>query len=163
MGYRARVLDAELATVMRSAGAVLIEGPKACGKTATATQVAKTVVRLDTDVAAQAAIAIDPALLLDGPAPILLDEWQVAPAIWNAVRRAVDDRTERGQFARPLRRVTTSPQPRTVATPNTSGLDHTAGVVGAATSILRDRSPTALLLDPCPSSPNDPRRSAWLR
>jgi predicted AAA+ superfamily ATPase len=98
VGYRVRVLDAELATVMRSAGAVLIEGPKACGKTVTATQVAKTVVRLDTDVAAQAAIAIDPALLLDGPAPILLDEWQVAPAIWNAVRRAVDDRTERGQF-----------------------------------------------------------------
>ena len=45
----------------------------------------------------------------------------------------------------------------------TSGLDHTAGVVGAATSVLRDRSTTALLLDPCPSSPNDLRRSAWLR
>lgn len=98
MVYRPRVADDELATIMRSAGAVLIEGPKACGKTATAARVAKTIVRLDTDPAARAAADVDPRLLLDGPGPVLLDEWQVAPQLWNAVRRAVDDRSERGQF-----------------------------------------------------------------
>jgi predicted AAA+ superfamily ATPase len=55
-------------------------------------------VLLDVDVNAQQAVAVDPALVLDGPAPRLLDEWQVEPAIWNHVRRAVDDRSAPGQF-----------------------------------------------------------------
>ncbi len=76
----------------------MIEGPKACGKTATARQLAASEVLLDVDENARRAIAIDPALVLDGPVPRLLDEWQIEPSIWNHVRRAIDDRSEPGQF-----------------------------------------------------------------
>ena len=55
-------------------------------------------VLLDVDANARAAIAIDPALVLDGPTPRLLDEWQVEPTIWNHVRRVIDDRSDPGQF-----------------------------------------------------------------
>lgn len=81
-----------------SAGAVLIEGPKACGKTETARQLAASEVLLDIDQNARAAVALNPALVLDGETPRLIDEWQVEPAIWNQIRRAVDDRGEPGQF-----------------------------------------------------------------
>lgn len=76
----------------------MIEGPKACGKTATARQIAASEVLLDVDANARQAIAVDPALVLDGPTPRLLDEWQIEPAIWNHVRRAIDDRLDAGQF-----------------------------------------------------------------
>jgi uncharacterized protein len=76
----------------------VVEGAKACGKTATARQVAASEVLLDVDANARAAIAVDPSLVLDGPPPRLLDEWQVEPAIWNHVRRAIDDRSDPGQF-----------------------------------------------------------------
>jgi uncharacterized protein len=79
-------------------GAVVIEGPKACGKTATARQIAASEVLLDVDSNARQAIGVDAALVLDGPTPRLLDEWQVEPAIWNHVRRAIDDRSQPGQF-----------------------------------------------------------------
>jgi len=79
-------------------GAVVIEGPGACGKTATARQIAASEVLLDVDANARQAIAVDPALVLDGPTPRLIDEWQIEPAIWNHVRRAIDDRSDRGQF-----------------------------------------------------------------
>ena len=92
------MIDGELAQSLQSIGAVVIEGPKACGKTETARQVAKSEVRLDVDQMARQAIAIDPSLVLDGPTPRLIDEWQIAPEIWNHVRRAVDDRGQRGQF-----------------------------------------------------------------
>ena len=98
MAYRARVIDRELAQSLQSIGAVVIEGPKACGKTETARQVAKSEVRLDVDQTARQAIAIDPSLVLDGPTPRLIDEWQMAPEVWNHVRRAVDDRGQRRQF-----------------------------------------------------------------
>jgi predicted AAA+ superfamily ATPase len=98
MRYRPRVADAELADRLRSAGAVVVEGPKACGKTATARQAAASEVLLDVDENARAAVGVDPALVLDGPAPRLIDEWQVEPRIWNHVRRAVDDRVRPGQF-----------------------------------------------------------------
>jgi predicted AAA+ superfamily ATPase len=98
VAYRARVIDAELAQSLQSIGAVVIEGPKACGKTETARQAAKSEVRLDVDQTARQAIAIDPALVLDGPTPRLIDEWQMEPDIWNHVRRAVDDRGQPGQF-----------------------------------------------------------------
>jgi predicted AAA+ superfamily ATPase len=77
---------------------VVIEGPKACGKTETARQQAASSVLLDVDDNARRAAAVDPALVLDGPAPRLLDEWQVEPALWNHVRRAVDERSTPGQF-----------------------------------------------------------------
>ncbi len=98
MAYLARVIDAELAQSLQSIGAVVIEGPKACGKTETARQAARSEVRLDVDQTARQAIAIDPALVLDGPTPRLIDEWQMEPDIWNHVRRAVDDRGQPGQF-----------------------------------------------------------------
>lgn len=98
MAYRKRVVDAELAARLSSIGAVVIEGPKACGKTATARQVAASEVLLDVDANARRAITVDPALVLDGPVPRLIDEWQVEPEIWNHIRRAVDDRRAPGQF-----------------------------------------------------------------
>ena len=79
-------------------GAVVIEGPKACGKTATARQIAASEVLLDVDANARQAVAVDPTLVLEGATPRLLDEWQVEPDIWNHVRRAVDDRSDPGQF-----------------------------------------------------------------
>jgi len=76
----------------------VVEGPKACGKTATARQIAASEVLLDVDANARQAVAVDPALVLDGPTPRLIDEWQVEPTIWNHVRRTIDDRAEPGQF-----------------------------------------------------------------
>lgn len=99
VSYRPRTVDAELDRRLSSAGAVLIEGPKACGKTATATQRARSVVRLDVDASARTAADVAPSILLDREPPVLFDEWQIAPALWNLVRRAVDDRAPaRGQF-----------------------------------------------------------------
>lgn len=96
--YLPRVVDDELRQRLASAGAVLIEGPKACGKTETAQQMANSSVRLDVDAAARQAVAIEPSIVLDGAIPRLIDEWQVEPVIWNHVRRAVDDRRAPGQF-----------------------------------------------------------------
>lgn len=98
MSYRARVVDSELAASLASAGAVLIEGPKASGKTETARQAAQSEVLLDVDLRARQAARIDPSLVLDGDAPRLIDEWQREPAIWDHVRRAVDSRGATGQF-----------------------------------------------------------------
>jgi len=99
MVYRSRVLDAELESRLRSAGAVLVEGPKACGKTETARRHAASEVLLDVDANARAALDVDPMIVLDGPTPRLVDEWQLAPdVIWNQVRRLVDERTSPGQF-----------------------------------------------------------------
>lgn len=80
------------------AGAVLIEGPKATGKTETATRQAGSVVRLDVDQQARQAARVDPRLLLEGARPRLLDKWQLFPELWDHVRRAVDDAEDPGQF-----------------------------------------------------------------
>lgn len=98
MSYLPRVVDDELRRRLDAAGAVVIEGPKACGKTETAKRLAGSVVLLDVDAQALAAARVDPSLVLDGPIPRLLDEWQVEPGIWNHVRRAVDERQAAGQF-----------------------------------------------------------------
>ena len=79
-------------------GAVVIEGPKACGKTETARQHARSEVLLDVDKSARQAIQIDPRLVLAGDVPRLVDEWQLEPSIWNHIRRAVDNRRAPGQF-----------------------------------------------------------------
>lgn len=97
MDYRARVVDHSLARLLEATGAVVIEGPRACGKTETARQQAASEVRVDTPDARQA-FAASPSLLLDGTPPRLLDEWQVEPDLWNYVRHAVDDRQAVGQF-----------------------------------------------------------------
>ncbi len=91
-------MDRELGARLSAVGAVVIEGPRACGKTATARQVAASEVLLDVDAQARQAIAIDPALVLEGATPRLIDEWQIEPTIWNHVRRAIDDRSDPGQF-----------------------------------------------------------------
>jgi uncharacterized protein len=98
ISYQARIVDRELAARLSAVGAVVVEGPRACGKTATARQIAASEVLLDVDANARQAIAVDPALVLDGPTPRLLDEWQIEPTIWNHVRRAIDDRPDPGQF-----------------------------------------------------------------
>ena len=98
VAYLPRIVDAELAARLGATGAVVIEGPKACGKTATARQVAASEVLLDVDANARQAVAVDPALVLEGATPRLIDEWQLEPELWNHVRRTVDDRGRPGQF-----------------------------------------------------------------
>jgi predicted AAA+ superfamily ATPase len=94
--YARRIVDRELQELLAAQGAVLIEGPKACGKTETARQLAASEVLLDLDENARQAAALDPALVLDGDMPRLIDEWQLEPTIWNHVRRRVDQ--EHGKY-----------------------------------------------------------------
>ena len=96
--YLPRVADHELSDKLRRAAAVLIEGPKACGKTWTARRMAKSQVLLDVDEAARRSVVLDPQIVLQGDAPRLLDEWQVAPEIWNHVRHASDLHSGVGRF-----------------------------------------------------------------
>lgn len=96
--YQPRLADTELALSLAATGAVVLEGPRACGKTATARQQAASEVLLDVDTAARETVRVDPSLILEGPVPRLIDEWQLEPAIWNHIRRAVDDRRTPGQF-----------------------------------------------------------------
>lgn len=95
--YERRILDDELDELLAGLPALSIEGPKAVGKTATASQRASTFHRLDD--AAQRAIAVaDPTRLVQGAPPILIDEWQRVPESWDLVRRAVDDGASAGRF-----------------------------------------------------------------
>ncbi len=99
--YLPRIADRMLSETLEYAGAVLIEGPKWCGKTRTAEERAKSVLKMqDPDLGASYLRAADtqPSLLLRGETPRLLDEWQTAPVLWDAVRFAVDQRGEPGQF-----------------------------------------------------------------
>lgn len=98
MVYVPRVVDAELSELLSAVGAVVLEGPRAVGKTATARQQAVSEVLLDVDLNAQQLAAVDPVLLLPGAVPRLLDEWQIEPRLWNQVRREVDARGDPGQF-----------------------------------------------------------------
>jgi hypothetical protein len=83
---------------MSAAGTKTSSVTHACGKAATAETTVASEVRLDIDEQARRAAKIEPALVLDGVAPRLIDEWQVVPAMWNHVRRAVDVRRRPGQF-----------------------------------------------------------------
>jgi uncharacterized protein len=89
--YVPRVADQQLRELLAESGAVLLQGPKACGKTETAMQVAASHVRLDVDGDAARLAEIDPGLVLRGDRPRLVDEWQLRPHLWDHVRRAVDD------------------------------------------------------------------------
>ncbi len=96
-----RLCDADLQTAMQSSGAVLIEGAKWCGKTSTAIQASQSVLFMqDPDKTASYLALADtkPSLLLKGKTPRLIDEWQMAPVLWDAVRFEVDKRAERAQF-----------------------------------------------------------------
>lgn len=99
--YLPRIADTILSDRLNSKGAVLIEGPKWCGKTTTAKHIAGSVIEMDRpDMAKQyrEMAELNPGALLQGEVPHLIDEWQLAPNIWNAVRYEVDQRDEFGQF-----------------------------------------------------------------
>ena len=96
--YRPRIVDEELAARLGSAGVVLIEGPRACGKTATGRHHAASEVLLDVDAGLRHAAELEPGLVLEGSAPRLIDEWQTVPSIWNHARRAVDLGGGTGRF-----------------------------------------------------------------
>ncbi len=95
--YRPRVIDAGLRRALGAVGAVVVEGARASGKTMTALHAAGSFAFID-DPAIQRILEIAPRSLLEGDAPRLLDEWQVAPELWNQVRRAVDATTAPGRF-----------------------------------------------------------------
>ncbi len=97
-GYLPRVVDGEVEFALRAAPAVVIEGPRACGKTWTGRRFAASAVTIDDSDDVRLAVALDPAALLDGDTPRLLDEWQLAPRIWNPMRHACDRRARPGQF-----------------------------------------------------------------
>lgn len=96
--YQPRIVDALLAQRLRSAPCVVLEGARACGKTATARQQAASEVLFDTDPVAVELARLEPKRLIEGPEPRLFDEWQVAPEIWNHLRRASDDGGRPGRF-----------------------------------------------------------------
>ena len=96
-GYLPRIAGREVQSALRRRGAVLIEGVRGCGKTWMARNFSRSEVRLD-DEAALLLASSDPAEVLRGPVPRLVDEWQNAPHLWNRVRRECDDRPEPGQF-----------------------------------------------------------------
>ncbi len=101
MQYLKRNADDLLNLLLASSGAVLIEGPKWCGKTTTAEQHSRSIISLqDPDMRDkyQTTVAIKPSLLLSGDTPRLIDEWQEAPVLWDSVRIEVDRRKEFGQF-----------------------------------------------------------------
>lgn len=99
--YRNRVVDAILQDKLEGKGAVLIEGPKWCGKTTTAEQIAKSVLYMDDPQSKEQNVnmaALNPKRLLSGETPRLIDEWQIAPKLWDAIRFEVDHRDDLGQF-----------------------------------------------------------------
>lgn len=99
--YKQRIADRILERKVLGKGAVLIEGPKWCGKTTTAKQLAKSVLDLgDSTILKQSSglIEISPKTLLEGDTPRLIDEWQALPPIWDSIRSEVDRRGEPSQF-----------------------------------------------------------------
>ena len=99
--YRHRIMDGLLAKKLQSKGAVLIEGPKWCGKTTTAEVIAASKVllaRTDTKQQFKNLLEIDTDAALAGETPMLIDEWQTVPKLWDAVRYTVDHRGKMGQF-----------------------------------------------------------------
>lgn len=100
-GYRKRVADVILQKKLRSKGAVLIQGPKWCGKTTTAEQASASILYMDEPSRFKQNLMLsdtDPELLLEGDNPRLIDEWQLAPKLWDAVRFSVDHRRSFGLY-----------------------------------------------------------------
>ncbi len=99
--YKKRIVDNIIETKLKGKGAVLIEGPKWCGKTTTSSRFAKsTIVMTDPKSEKENLLLaeVNPELLLEGNTPRLIDEWQVAPKLWDAIRFVVDKRNDEGQF-----------------------------------------------------------------
>lgn len=125
--YRNRIADSILGKKLRAKGAVLIEGAKWCGKTTTASQIAKSILYMQDSARKRQYLElseIDPARLLSGETPRLIDEWQLAPKLWDAIRFEVDRRDEFGQFI-----LTGSAVP-----PETSEISHSG--IGRITKLL---------------------------
>lgn len=98
MRYYKRIVEEEIKQKLQAAGALLIKGPKSCGKTETAKQFAESMLQVDIDEQVPVVMSINPAILLEGKTPRLIDEWQVQPKLWNYVRHEVDDRRNKAQF-----------------------------------------------------------------
>jgi len=98
MAYYPRIVEIEIEQKLSASGAVLIKGPKSCGKTETAKQFAKSILQVDRNEQVPVVMGIDPKILLSGATPRLLDEWQDQPKLWNYVRHEIDDRKKKGQF-----------------------------------------------------------------
>ena len=101
MTYLPRIVDSELDLRLRAVGATVIVGPKGCGKTTTAKQKARSVLEMqdpDLQEGYLKLAATKPSLLLEGANPRLIDEWQLAPVLWDAVRVSVDRRKEKGLY-----------------------------------------------------------------
>ena len=99
--YRKRIVDTILQDKLEAKGAVLIEGPKWCGKTTTAAQQAASILRMDNPSEKEQNLSlakINPLRLLKGDTPRLIDEWQLAPTLWDTIRYEVDQRSKMGQF-----------------------------------------------------------------
>ena len=99
--YLSRIADKTLDLRLEAFGAVQITGPKWCGKTTTAERRAASAIKMQNPDMREGYLATartKPSLLLKGATPRLIDEWQVAPVLWDAVRHAVDERREKGQF-----------------------------------------------------------------
>lgn len=99
--YRSRILDDLIVRRSKTAGAILVEGIKWCGKTTTCEQAAKSVIYLDEPEKREHNLLmakIRPSEIIDGATPRLIDEWQQAPTLWDAIRYRVDHANERGQF-----------------------------------------------------------------
>jgi len=101
MEYMARLIDDEIERYLNIMGAILVVGPKWCGKTTTSTQFAKSVLKLQDPDKRKSYLQlaeIKPSKLLEGDKPRLIDEWQIAPVIWDAVRTSVDDLDGKGLY-----------------------------------------------------------------
>lgn len=99
--YKKRIADGMLKEKLDAKGAVLVEGAKWCGKTTTASQLAQSILYLHDPANKEQYLkmaSINPGLLLEGPTPRLIDEWQLAPQLWDAVRFEIDQRDDFGQF-----------------------------------------------------------------
>ncbi|MCL1984070.1 MAG: DUF4143 domain-containing protein [Methanomassiliicoccaceae archaeon] len=99
--YLKRIADSQLEERLQRIGAVLIEGPKWCGKTRTAEEHSASAVKMQDPAGDYSNLKLadtDPKLLLEGEVPRLIDEWQLAPVLWDAVRYEVDERGDPGQF-----------------------------------------------------------------
>lgn len=99
--YLERYIDNELKEILECMGAVLIIGPKWCGKTTTAKQFSNTIIQLQNPEKTESYLKlaeISPLTLLEGEKPLLIDEWQMAPQLWDAVRYSVDESEEYGLY-----------------------------------------------------------------